>query len=120
MGKIVEVRSDGHKIEAMDKTLAMRISSLLSKHYPGHMWAVFVSSEQGVVDIKNLYIAHFYGFRLMLKDVQSEQSLKSCVWAGGEMLERAGMPRGAYVEKTTHIDGVREKHQPRPDGLTTL
>jgi len=102
--------------------LAKDISEKLEAHYPGHLWAIHVNSEQGVVVIKNYSISYIYGYLLHLKAVQQDPGRKLCIMGAGEVLERAKMRRGSWRvgEKAVRIDGVREKHQPRFDGRIIL
>jgi len=100
--------------EARDITLAHKISGMLNKHYPAHLWAVNVNSQGGVVDIKDFASSMQYGYRLLYKDVERDHDLKCCIKAGGEILERSGMKRGKWDgQLPTHIEGVRDKHQPK-------
>jgi len=111
-----EIIADGiNKVELADKMLATEISRKLSKHYPGHLWAVNVDSNGGVVTIKAFNISFKYGYLLKLKDVQSDPTRKQCIMAGGEILERANVMRGwrRDGELPKHVDGVKEQHQPR-------
>lgn len=112
-----EVFTDHNKIELSDMMLATDISRKLDKHYPGHLWAVNVNSNGGVVDIKNFAISYSHGYRLMLMDVQNDPTHKKCIMAAGEILERAAMRRGRSTgDKATRIDGIAEKYQPKADG----
>ena len=113
-----EVFTDHNKIELQDQMLAQDISRKLDKHYPGHVWAVNVNSDGGVVTIKNFAISYLYGFLLKLDQVQNDPTRKSCIMAAGEILERASFRvGGARIGETAKkVDGVAEKHQPKADG----
>ena len=104
-----------HRVEAADKELAMQAMQVLSKHYPGHLWAVHVNSEDqgGVMVIKNYRVSFMYGYILYLSTVYADPKLKCVIKAGGEILERANMKRGlSERENATVVDGVKSHHQP--------
>lgn len=72
---------------------ARMIGDTLEAHYPGWMW--YVEVNQGVATIKSTNADPKYGYRLNLaQDFYSASELsKMTVRAGGELLERLGMPR---------------------------
>jgi len=110
----------GHDASFNDIQLAQNASNLLNDHYPGHLWAVFVDSEQsgGVMVIKNLAMSSEYGFVLHLSNVIHDPSLRKVLMAGGEMLERAKMERGRWDGETAeHVDGLPDKYQPTKSGI---
>ena len=81
------------EVLAMEK--AKQVGDTLNQHYPGHLWAV--SWQGGVLVVKNLAISSFYGFVIKYADSFSATNLAAtAVKAGGELLERAGMPRGKW------------------------
>lgn len=104
----------GHKAELDDMMLAKRASDLLQKHYPNHLWAVNVDSEGGVMNVFAFNISGRYGIRLKLNKVYADPDLKCVMRAGGEILERAGMPRSYWDGVTLPyiIEGVKPHHQP--------
>jgi len=98
-----------------DMQMAMEITNVLQKHYPGYPWAVNVNSGEtaGVVNIFNWAISSRYGYVLHLTTVQNDPTLKCVVLAGGEILERGKLLRGeAQGEFAEQIDGAPDKHQP--------
>ena len=106
---------DGHTHTACDEILAKRASELLNSHYPGYLWAVNVNSEKtgGCMFIKNLSISYRYGYTLHLDKLDAK--LNKVIKAGGEILERANMVRGASKNLLPRfIDGIPDKHQPIP------
>jgi hypothetical protein len=117
---------EGHAAEPQDMELASRMAAVLDNHYPGHAWAVHVDSEQGVANIFNWAVSFRYGYRLKLKDLlapgKETANLRPVIMAGGEILERANMVRGAWKEGeylVGTIDGVDPKRQKNivgPDG----
>lgn len=104
----------GHRAELDDMLLAKRASDQLAKHYPNHLWGVNVDSEGGVMNIFAFNISGRYGFRLKLSTVYTDPDLKCVMRAGGEILERAGMPRSYWDGETLPfiIEGVKPHHQP--------
>jgi len=114
--KEVQVRSslhvpDGHTCTANDILLAKRASELLNRHYPLHLWGVFVNSEAqgGVLQIKNFSVSYRYGYTLHLTTLTDQKIIQ----AGGEILERAAMKRGSWNgQQAEFIEGVPLKHQP--------
>lgn len=98
---------------AVDMALALELSGLLDRHYPGYQWGVHVNSSGGVVDIKNLAVSGEYGYRLLLSKVFADISRKCVINAGGEILERARLVRGKYKHDVEEIvDGIKPTKQP--------
>lgn len=112
---ITELRSEPfHAVEGQDVVLAKDAADTLNRHYPGHLWAVNVNSEGGVMIIKNMSISALYGMVLHLKNVYQDPTLRMVIRAAGELLERAHMARkGWNGEFAKVVEGVAQKHQPR-------
>lgn len=101
---------DADEVQAM--SLAKEISEELNRKYPGHLWAVTVRS--GVAVIKDLCVSSLYGYVLKLSDIQHDASHRSraVMRAGGEILERARLERGARTEdKVVAVEGIKN-YQP--------
>lgn len=81
--------------EQNDFVMSKRIAEKLHEHYPGHLWACRANTQGGVVEIKNLAVTNVKGYLLLLSEVYADPALKCIIEAGGEMLERAGLKRGA-------------------------
>jgi hypothetical protein len=78
--------------ELLDMEKAKEVGDELNKCYPGHLWAVSVQGQ--VLVVKNLAISSFYGFVIKHHDAFSASDLaRMAKVAGGELLERAGIPR---------------------------
>ena len=75
----------------------------LANLYKGYQWYIECKWQAGVVEIKNLTIHGDYGFVLYLKELLTDINLDVVMRAGGELLERCGLP-------TTH----------RPENLNEL
>lgn len=92
------VKVDGEDgISATGMFLVKRVAETLHKHYPGHLWAVNINEEGGVITVMNLALSGKWGFLLKLKAVQEDPDLKSVMRAGGELLERYRLHRGRYI-----------------------
>ena len=78
--------------------LVKRAPDLLEKHYPGWAWAVQPDERGGVMNIFSFKLSGEWGYRFRLKDVQGDPKVcdPKIVRAGGEILERFGVPRGKY------------------------
>lgn len=95
MTKLIKV--DGEDgISASGMLLVKRTAETLHRHYPGHLWAVNIDEEGGVITVMNLALSGKWGFLLKLKTVQEDPDLKSVMRAGGELLERYRLRRGRY------------------------
>jgi hypothetical protein len=83
---------------AWELGVAREVGDTLERHYPGWMWCVDVPAKQGVVRVKSGFMDMRFGFTLKLVESYSATHLaKEAVRAGGELLERAGMPRSRYT-----------------------
>lgn len=64
--------------------------------------------------IKNFSVSYKYGYTLHIAKLDAK--LNKVIRAGGEILERANMVRGASLNLLPRfIDGVPDKHQPIPE-----
>jgi hypothetical protein len=91
------IKFDGEDgISSGGMLLVKRTAETLHKHYPGHLWAVNIDEEGGVITVMNLALSGKWGFLLKLKTVQEDPDLKSVMRAGGELLERYRLRRGGY------------------------
>lgn len=73
----------------------------LERHYPGHRWEVEAILDAGVVNIKLPYLAasqnvQKWGFRLHIASLKSHDGMRKVRNAGGELLERYGLPRTGF------------------------
>ena len=76
---------------------AKQVAEHLSKAYPNHMWAVGWAPGMTLV-VKNMAIDDGrYGFTIDAAKAFSASDLaRSAMLAGGELLERCGVRRGAW------------------------
>jgi hypothetical protein len=83
-----------------------RVGEILSIQYPGHPWQVGVKHDAGTIHIELPYLTRLrtrfpYGFLLHLSSLRNHDTArKKVIWAGGELLERYGLPRGAATADT--------------------
>lgn len=111
-----------HDVEADDIILAKDLSETLEKHYPGWAWMVNIDSDVsgGVVRIVNGVVnaalagGKTYGYTYYLKNLRTMREIRTkAIEAGGNILERAGQPRGPYRDnKIVWVEGVALQHQP--------
>lgn len=81
----------------LDLDLAKRLAGHLTKHYPGHPWAVNVDSRQGIATVQNMRLSGRWGFMLKLRDLAYEDEIaREAKQAGGELLERYRLSRGRF------------------------
>jgi len=97
------------QMEAIAKVAAQ----ILCDVYPNHLWTVGWMPGMALA-VKNMAIPGNYGYTLDCTKIASASEFKRLVrTAGGELLERCGMPRGAWNgEFATHLDGADPRHMP--------
>jgi hypothetical protein len=98
-----EVSTERHPDDnPIDDALCAQIGRKLTEHYPGWDWYVEIPPKQNVIFIRNMTCdpAGRCGAYLQYKD-RIDVNLKSCVMAGGEILERYNMRRGRFTEDQT-------------------
>jgi hypothetical protein len=90
-----------------DDSLAMECSRYLVEAYPGHPWHVAIAG--GVMTIKHMAISGKMGMVLHYRKWAHDAGAlkRGVVFSGGELLERAGLTRGAWTEKAVgKVEGV--------------
>lgn len=85
----------------LDDAFAKRVAEILVPTYPNHSW--WVECRQGVLIIKHLEASGARGLIGMLRKLdmlpQDATALrKEIIRAGGELLERANLPRSGRTE----------------------
>lgn len=93
-----------------DDLFASNAARILCEAYPGHPWHVRVGA--GVLVIKHMQVSQKMGMVLHYHKVGADYSLlrRGIIHAGGELLERAGLPRGPAIDtKIGRVDGVADK-----------
>lgn len=104
--EVTSVDKESQQMEMMAKLAAQ----LLSKHYINHAWAVGWAPGMTLV-IKYLGADARYGYTIDAAKASSISELeKAVIMGGGELLERLGMPRGAWNGEfpTQQYDGIKE------------
>lgn len=76
--------------------LVKDIADKLERLYPGWLWAVQPDERGGVINIFSMRLSMRWGYRLHTKNVQQDPHRRDAMRAGGEILDRFGMPRGRY------------------------
>jgi len=91
--EVTSVDSESSQMELIAKLAATR----LMEHYPNHLWAVGWAPGMTLV-IKNMAIDDGrYGFTVDAARAATVSELEHhIVMGGGELLERCGVPRGAW------------------------
>lgn len=85
-------------LELREMQMSNRMADLLHRHYPGYKWAVRVNIDGGIVTVLNLMLSGRWGFVIKLIELQEDVGDKKLVRAGGELLERYRLSRGAMNE----------------------
>lgn len=81
-----------------DLALAAAVYHKLEEHYPGHRWRVNADHATGLVQVQLLYLDLLrkngkWGYVLRIEKLNGDPTLRAAVKAGGELLERFGLPR---------------------------
>lgn len=90
-----------------DQDVCVAVGEDLSRMYPGYLWMVGCNHEAGTLHIdlqcpKPIGLEN-YGYLLHISTVLSPGGQHRVMLAGGEMLERFGLRRGAAHEDTDEI-----------------
>lgn len=110
MSQIISTDGHGERV-VQDMAICKAVFERLQEHYPGHQWLVGADTENaGTVHVRLLYVNPLrprdanFGYLLHLDSLNDENSFRHKVLtAGGELLERYGLPRRGYREG----DGMR-------------
>jgi hypothetical protein len=105
--QVVEVTSPDDVENSQMELIAKLAAVVLSRHYPNHLWAIGWAPGLTLV-IKNMAMDGRYGFTIDAGRCASASELEFTVMmAGGELLERMGMKRGAWNgEFAEHVEGI--------------
>ena len=90
---------DVESIPADDEILAHDIARTLNRHYPGHRFGVNVDCRTGLCTIAHetdILEGNNMAYVLKLDTLKSDPMRHSAMIAGGEILERKGISRGAF------------------------
>jgi len=88
---------------------AKMVAEELGKHYPEHLWAVGWAPGMTLI-VKNMAISEGkYGFTIDAAKSFSASDLAHCAMlAGGELLERCGVRRGAWNGDFMHLQNKEQ------------
>lgn len=90
--EVTSVDGESQRMEAVAKLAAQ----LLTRHYPNHVWMIGWAPG-AVLVIKYMGADARFGYTVDAGKAASVSELeKAVVMAGGELLERLGLPRGAW------------------------
>lgn len=94
---------------------AKEVADLLDKHYPNFLWQVSWAPGEVLV-VKNALIGGGkYGYTIDNAMICTHRDLvRAAIQAGGELLERARMPRRAWngEDMPKGLDGADKRHLP--------
>ncbi len=118
--KEIEVIDSEGKMAVADIQLAAVIGEVLASAYPGYSWWAWSDLENGVAGFRcgeiNVSLgSHLpYGINLKITEEVNHKTLsRKVVFLGGELLERASLPRSRWNgDFPTKVDGVKDAHQP--------
>jgi hypothetical protein len=90
--EVISTDGESTQMEMLAKLAAQR----LTQHYPNHVWMVGWAPGMALV-IKYMGADSRYGYTVDAAKAASISELEhAIVMGGGELLERLGMPRGAW------------------------
>ena len=93
---LIDLSGDSPKVAALDFNTAKDMAEALHEAYPDHAWAVTCEGRTGLATVRNMSLAGNWGFVLHLKTLSSASDWKKkVIMAGGELLERFRLRRGA-------------------------
>lgn len=97
---IDEARLLTGRLQEGDIRLASEAIAILEYHYPGWPWHVHAQIDQGIIDVRNADLHHQWGYRVRLGEADTPELWARAIRsAGGELLERFGIPRGPRTEE---------------------
>lgn len=96
--------------DSADIELCGKVSDILNRAYPAHLWMVGCDHKAGLIYVElpygNSVKAFPYGFALHIGKLGGAKTMKKKVqWAGGELLERWGLPRNKAHKDVLSIAG---------------
>jgi hypothetical protein len=90
-------------MELAENAICAAVGRKLEEHYPGYHWYVECVWKTGTVVVKNLNLNGDYGFLLHIPKLLHDTDLHLVTVAGGELLERCGLPRSLKPEDISHL-----------------
>ena len=100
--------NDNGYFDEANAELGKAVGTALARFYPGHPWGVASEIEHGILKI---CIQGFTQWQFVLKisRLKGDPAMKAVMRAGGELLERLGMPRKGFS-----MDAWRAANQAMP------
>lgn len=87
-----------------DQDVCVAVGEDLTRHYPGHLWSVGCDHRAGtiVIDLPYQKPAHLRNFAYLLHipTILGPGGQAAVMRAGGELLERFGLARGAATDES--------------------
>lgn len=75
---------------------AKEVTETLCRHYPNHVWMVGWAPGRTLI-VRNMLFNAKYGYTIDgTKDLTAKQLAHEAMVAGGELLERMGLPRSTW------------------------
>jgi hypothetical protein len=112
----VVVEHTSHDSEdTMMHQVAQGAAEILNRHYPNHLFAIgWAPGLTLVIKLMSAPAAEKYGYTIdMTKICSQTDAAVKIMRAGGELLERAGLKRGAWDGQfATKLDGAAANHLP--------
>jgi hypothetical protein len=96
-------RQHAIQMEIAENGICAAVGQKLEEQYPGYHWYVECVWKTGTVVVKNLNINGDYGFLLHLEKLMLDNDMHLVTHAGGELLERCGLPRSRKPEDISHL-----------------
>lgn len=90
---MADLITNGARLEAMDMAVAKEFGETLNTAYPGWLWAIEMPQHNVVVRLINAPVQGMGFFIPRTKLGTPDTNRKLALWAGGEWLERLGLPR---------------------------
>lgn len=97
--------------DAGERRAAQVIAEILHRHYPPppripFWWAVTVNGAGGVANVYNLALSGRMGYVIHLHNLMGAGGEKLVMRAGGEILERYGLPRDMRLISSDRLAGM--------------
>lgn len=74
-------------------TCAAEGGKALQKHYPGWAWAIQINQFGRMINVYNHALHKGWGYAIRADEIEHGNAYRAFVRAGGEILERFGLPR---------------------------
>lgn len=84
------------RVSVQGRAIAKFMAAVLDRHFKGWWWGITIDERGGVAHVFALELSGEMGYTLKLEDLHNGGNFdwKMVLMAGGEILERYGIPRG--------------------------